>query len=173
MYTTSVKQTNLNMTALRRSWRALVLLPLRRYRRPLCNPRVVGGVREGVSWMAIASFDHQLGGGVAKGAPQSPMGWPPSGPCLWSSQARWDEPPSGCSLWSSRSTQDGPPPVGRASASTNAAATNASPAHCADSWKSSIIICCCSCVGWVPTGGAPASYVPPISSVVSRNKSSN
>jgi hypothetical protein len=85
------KKTNLNMTKLRRSWRALVLLPLRRCRHPLCSPRVVGGVREGVSWMAIASSDRRLGGGVAKGAPKPEA--PPSGRCLWSSRARRDGPP--------------------------------------------------------------------------------
>jgi hypothetical protein len=62
MYTTSVKKTNLNTTALRRSRRALVLPPPRRCRQPLCSNRVVGGVREGVSWMAIASSDRRLGG---------------------------------------------------------------------------------------------------------------
>jgi hypothetical protein len=64
--------TNLNTTVLRRSWRAPVLLPLRRCRRPLCSPRprVVCGVREGVLWMTIASSHRRLGGGVAKGAPE-------------------------------------------------------------------------------------------------------
>jgi hypothetical protein len=42
-----------------------------------------------------------------------------------------------------------PPPVNRAFASTAVAAANASPARYAVSWKSAIIMCCCSCVGWV------------------------
>jgi hypothetical protein len=63
------KKTNLNTTALRRSWWALVFL-LRCCRCPLCSPRprVVGGVREGVSWMAIASSDRRLGGRCRQGS---------------------------------------------------------------------------------------------------------
>jgi hypothetical protein len=125
---------------------------------PLCNPRVVGGVREGVSWMAIASSGRRLEGVVSLKKLLSPTG----------------RPPSGRGLWSSRSTRDGPPPVDCASTSTNAATANASPARYVKSWKSSIIAWCCSCVGWaLTTGGAPVSCVPPISSAVSRNKSSN
>jgi hypothetical protein len=79
MYTTSVKKTNLNTTALRRSWWVLVLLPLRCYRRPLCTPHVVGWVREGVSWMAIVSSDRRLAGQCRY---------------LWSSRSTRDGPPS-------------------------------------------------------------------------------
>jgi hypothetical protein len=70
VFTTSVQKTNLNTSALCRSRRALVLLPLRRCRCSLCSPRVLSGVREGVLWMAIASSDCRLGGGVAKEAPE-------------------------------------------------------------------------------------------------------
>jgi hypothetical protein len=139
VYTTSVKKANLNTTALRQSWRAVVLLPPRHCRRPLCNPRVVGGVREGVSWTAIVSSDRQLGGSLREHL--SLMGRPPL--------------VAACGVADPHGT--GPPPVDRASTSTDAAAANASPAHCAESWKSAIIVRCCSCVGWVPTGGAPVA----------------
>jgi hypothetical protein len=94
---------------------ALVLLPLRRCCRPLCSPHVVGRVREGISWMAIASSDWRLGRGVSLREDLSPTGQPPSGRCLWSSRAR----------------RDGPPPFACASASTDAAAANNSPANLA------------------------------------------
>jgi hypothetical protein len=147
------KKTNLNTIALHRSWRTLVLLPLRRCRRPLCSPYVVGGAREGVSWMVIASYGRRLGGGVAKGAPESDE-TAPSGRYLWSSRARRDAPPP--PVAASRVVDPHgmcPALVDRASASADAAAANTSPARCAESWKSSIIARCCSCVGWVPTGG--------------------
>jgi hypothetical protein len=148
-----------------------VLLPLRRCRCPLCSPRVAGRVREGVSWMAIASSDRRLGGGVTKGTPE-PDGTAPSGRCLCSSRARRDAPPPVATSGVVEPDGTGPPPAARASASTDTAAANVSPARCAESWKSSIIARCCSCVGWV-TGGAPVTCVPPISSAVSPNKSSN
>jgi hypothetical protein len=46
----------------------------------------------------------------------------------------------------------GPPLVGCVPASTDAAAANASPASRAESWKSSIIACCCSCIRCVGCG---------------------
>jgi hypothetical protein len=62
---------------------ALVLPPPRCCHRPLCSPRVVGRVCEGVAWMAIASCDRRLGGGgVAKEAPKpdgtAPLRWVPT-----------------------------------------------------------------------------------------------
>jgi hypothetical protein len=54
--------TNLNTIAFRRSWGGLLLLSPRCCRRPLCSPRVVGQVREGVAWMAIAFSDRRLEG---------------------------------------------------------------------------------------------------------------
>jgi hypothetical protein len=74
-------------------------------------------------------------------------------------------PVSGCGVTA-------PDSAARASASINSASFNASPARRAESWKSSIITRCCSCVGWV-TGRAPDSCVPPISSEVPPNKSGN
>jgi hypothetical protein len=63
-----------------------------------------------------------------------------------------------------------PDEAARASASTDAAASNTSPARRAESWKSSIIVRCYYCVGWV-TSGAPNSCVAPISSALPANKS--
>jgi hypothetical protein len=165
------------MTVFRRSWRTLVLLPPRRCCRPLCSPRVVGRVREGVTWMAIASSDRWLGGGVAKGAPE-PDRTTPFGRCLWSRRARRNDPPPVGTCGVAEPNEAAPRPVARASASTDAAASNASPAHRAESWKSSIIarcyssVCCVGCVDWV-TGGAPVSCVPSISSALPPNKSAN
>jgi hypothetical protein len=72
-----------------------VLLPLRRCHRPLCKPRVVGGVWEGVSWMATASSRRQLGGTVSLREHLNPTGRPLSSRCLWSSQSTRDGSPSG------------------------------------------------------------------------------
>jgi hypothetical protein len=120
----------------------------------------------------------------------SPTGRPPSGRCLWSRRGRQGAPlrllpmespsPTGRPppIAGSGVTEPdgtGPPPVARASASTDVAATNASLARCAESWKSSIITRRCSCICCVGrvTSGAPVNCVPPISSVVPPNKSSN
>jgi hypothetical protein len=147
------------MTVFRRSWGALVLPP-RRGRRPLCSPRVMCLVREGVAWMAIASYDRRLGGGVAKGAPEPDGTGPPSVTACGVAEPDVPAPaPVGsCGVAT-------PDVASCASASTAAATANAS-------WKSSIIARCCSRVGWV-TCGAPDSCVPPISSAVPPNKSAN
>jgi hypothetical protein len=142
-----------------------VLLPPRRCRRPLCSPRVVGRVHEGLRGWRSRPLTASSGA-VSLREHLSSTGQSPSDRCLWSRRARWDAP-----LRSVR--VESPSPMGRAS--TNATMSNALPACRAESWKSSIITRCCSCVccvGWV-TGGAPVSYVPPISSAVPPNKSSN
>jgi hypothetical protein len=127
----------------------------------------VGYVRGSRGWRSRPPTAGSGGGGVSKGAPE-PDGTSPSGRCLWSSRA-WRDGTPPLAAWSSRSHGTGPLPVDRTSASFDAAAANASRARCGESLKSSIIARCCSCVGWVPTGGAPISCVPPILSAVSRN----
>jgi hypothetical protein len=125
----------------------------------------------------------QTRGAVSLREHLSLMGQPPSGGCLWSRRARRVGPPPVAACGVTEPDVPAPTPVGargvaapdkdaRASASIDAAASNASPARRAESWKSSIIARCCFCVGWV-TGGAPDSCVPLISSAAPPNKSAN
>jgi hypothetical protein len=155
-----------------------MLLPPHRCRRPLCSPHVVGRVLEGVAWMAIASSDRRLGGGVAKGALE-PDGTAPLR-SVWSRRARRDAPLRSLPVESPSPTGQPPPVAGSGVTEPDGTAPLRSLAppppptllpptprlHAVPSRVSPP-----SSRG--VTGGAPVSCVPPISSTVPPNKSSN